>query len=52
MPKPGYLAGHRVHTHDITDPGHTHTENLAATYTQNASTASATTGVSVKAAQG
>ena len=29
----------------ISDPGHTHTENTAAAYTQNATTASATTGV-------
>lgn len=52
MPKPGYLPGHRLHTHAITDPGHAHTENRDATYTQNATTASATTGISIVAAKG
>jgi len=39
-------AGH-THIATVTDPGHTHTENLAAAYTVNAVTASATTGVTV-----
>jgi hypothetical protein len=52
MPIPGYLPGHRVHTHGVLDTGHTHTENLAESYTKDATTASATTGIVVKAVQG
>ena len=52
MPIPGYLPGHRVHTHEVADAGHRHTENLAETYTKDATTAPATTGIVVKAVQG
>lgn len=28
MPKPGYLPGHRTHTHTVTVAGHTHSVTI------------------------
>jgi len=41
------FSGRHPHDHSVTDPKHTHTENTAASYTQNATTASAATGISI-----